>query len=414
MAIDPAYNLTCERRHRTAEPSAIAECSLRRLILFFFQFSQEPGMFQKAAMLVLAIAGVVASLSCGTTASHYVYATIPVANQLAAFREDPNSGVLTELVGSPYSVGDGAHSIVIHPSGKFLYVANPGEGANGENDISLFSINSQGGLTEIFPRAPLGSSASVPQVLVMDPAGAYLYVLNAGSYNISVFAINTGSSGTLGSLTQVPNSPFSIGVPPLNMVVTPSGNFLYVSTVGTPISGELVGYSVTKGQLKLVSETPSDGLNPFGLAVNSSGKYLYAANTSSNSISIFSISSSGGLTPVSGSPINDNNSSPVSMVFDASGNYLYVANEGSSNITAYAISSSTGLPAALTTSTTTNVFGANTDPSFLAVDPNGKYLFLGNQGTPARVQSFSIQSGSLIILTNYAVGNTASWIAVLD
>ncbi len=370
-------------------------------------------MFQKAVMFVLAFAGIVASLSCGATASHYVYATIPVANQLAAFREDPNSGVLTELVGSPYSVGDGAHSIVIHPSGQFLYVANPGEGANGENDISLFSINSQGGLTEIFPRTPLGSSASVPQVLVMDPAGAYLYVLNAGSYNISVFSINTGSSGTLGSLTQVPNSPFPIGVPPLNMVITPTGNFLYVSTVGSTISGELVGYSVNKGQLSRASLTASDGLNPFGLAVNSSGSYLYAANTSSNSISIFSISSSGGLTEVAGSPINNNYSSPVSMAFDASGDYLYVANEGSSNVTAYAISSSTGLPVALTTSTTNNAFGANNDPSFLAVDPNGNYMFLANQASTAYIQSFTISSGTLTILTNYKVGNTASWIAVL-
>src|SRR5579863_6292935 len=116
------------------------------LLFFAFKFSQELRMLQKALVLAFVVAGVVSCLSCGTTASHYVYATVPAANQLIAYREDPNTGILTLLAGSPYPVGDGAHSAVLHPSGKFLYVANPGQL---ENDISLFSIASDGSLTEV-------------------------------------------------------------------------------------------------------------------------------------------------------------------------------------------------------------------------------------------------------------------------
>lgn len=370
-------------------------------------------MLQKVLMLVLVFAAIVAGVGCGTTSSHYVYATIPAANQLVVFREDPNSGVLTELAGSPYSVGDGAHSIAIHPSGQFMYVVNPGIAANNENDISLFDIASDGGLTEIFPRTSLGNAVSEPILLVMDPAGAYLYVMNAGSDNISVFSIDSST----GALTQVPNSPVNIGqIAPLNMQVTPNGSFLYVTAVGTQTTGEIVGYSLNAGQLTLIGVTPSDGLNPAGLVIDPQGAYLYAGNNaaSSSSIAIFSIGSTGALTAVPGSPLNDSGySSPIWMAFDPNGQYLYVANEGSNNVTAYSINSSTGLPTALTTSTATNAFATESEPFFISFDPSGDYLFIGNQLAPAGIQVFSVSSGSLTVIKNYGVGNTISSIAVL-
>ena len=100
------------------------------------------------------------------------------------------------------------------------------------------------------------------------------------------------------------------------------------------------------------------------------------------------------------------------MMFDPSGKYLYVANQGSNNVAAYSITS-TGLPAALTTSTTTNAFGTEASPSFLVADPTGKYLFVGNQAGSAGIQAFSVSNGSLTALTTYGVGNTPSSIVVL-
>jgi 6-phosphogluconolactonase len=369
-------------------------------------------MFQKALMLGLVFAAIAAGVGCGSTSSHYVYVTIPAANQLAAFREDPNSGVLTELAGSPYSVGDGVHSVVIHPSGLYMYAVNPGIAANNENDISLFDIASDGGLTEVFPRTSLGSTVTLPQLLVMDPAGAYLYCMNAGSNNISIFSIDSMS----GALSQVSNSPINIGLTPLNMQLTPNGNFLYVSAAGTQTTGDIVGYSVSAGQLTEIGVTPSDGLNPEGLAIDPAGSYLYAGNNaaSSSSIAIFSIGSNGALTSVPGSPLNDSGySSPIWMTFDPNGQFLYVANEASNNITAYSINSTTGLPAALTSSVETNAFATETGPAFISIDPNGNYLFVGNQQPPAGIQAFSISSGSLTVIKDYGIGNSVSSIAVL-
>src|SRR5580700_2963742 len=320
-------------------------------------------MLQKALVLVFVVAGVVSCLSCGTTASHYVYATIPDTNQVAAYREDPNTGILTLLSGSPYPAGEGATSAVLHPSGKFLYVANPGQL---ENDISLFTIASDGVLTEITPRTPIGINASQPQFLAMDPAGSYLYVANTVSNNISVFSIDSST----GALTQLAKSPFAIGLPPLNMQVTPSGNFLYVTTNGQS-DGFIFVFSVNAGVLTSLGPPSSTiGENPNGLAIDPSGTFLYAANGgSSNTIAVFSISSSGALSLIPGTPFADGYTTPISLVLDLKGAYLYVANQGSGNVAVYSINSTTGLPTLFTSPTGTGAFFTEGKPSVLAVDP---------------------------------------------
>ncbi len=379
-------------------------------------------MLQKALVLVYVLAGIAGCVGCSSS-SHFVYATLPAASELAVYREDPFSGTLTELSGTPYTVGDGAQSVVIHPSGKFLYVANPGQL---EDDISLFNIASNGTLAEVPPRTPIGSNATQPSLLVMDPAGNYLYVMNTLSDNISVFSIDSST----GALTQILNpasqEPYPNGLgglTPLNMRLTPSGDFLYVSVSGgqgTSNIGSIEGFSVNAGVLQnlpppltLIS---AEGANPNGLAIDPSGSYLYVGNTGSNSISIFAISAPntppGSLTEVQGSPLDDIYNDPFSLLLDPKGQYLYVANQGSNNVAVYSISN--GLPTALTTSTSAFAFTTESSPSFLVEDPNGNYLFVGNQGSGAGIQAFGVSSGNLNPLITYGVGNTPTSIAVLQ
>jgi len=365
-------------------------------------------MLQKALVLVWVVASIALCMGCGSTANHHIFATTPASNQIAVYREDPNSGVLTQVSGSPFAAGDGPTSLVLHPSGKFLYVSNA---AQNENDISLFTIDTTGIPTEVFPRTSVAPNASQPQLLLMDPGGSFLYVMNSLSNNISVFSIDS----TKGTLAPVAKSPFTLGLSPLNMKLTPSGKFLYVTSAsGTnQLSGLIEGFSVTSGTLQPLgtAPTPTGGINPNAIAIDPSGAHLYVANSGSQSIAIFTIDSSGGLTAVQGSPINDNFTVPIAMVFDPSGNFIYVAHQASNNIAAYSIGS-TGLPTILSTSTTTGVFATEASPNFLAADPNGKYLFVGNQGTSAGIQVFSLSDGTLTTLTTYGVGNTPSSIAV--
>ena len=363
-------------------------------------------MLRKALVLLFVFSSMAAFVSCGSTGSHFIYATVPAANQLAVFREDPFSGILTQLAESPYTVGFGPQAVVIHPSGKFLYVANAGQN---ENDVSLFDINTDGTVTEVTPRTPAGT---LPSLMSMDPGGDFLYVANIASNNLSVYSINTASNSSanpLGKLTPITGSPFSINLAPKNMQVSPSGKFLYISAPNQP-TGQVAVFSLNAGVPSFLSSSPTPDNDPSGLAVDPTGSYLYTANAAQSSISIYSIAASGTLTQVPQSPLADNEQHPVALIVDPAGAFLYVANQGSGNISSYSITSGTGFPVAVTDSP----FGSEGQPSFLAMDPNGKYLFVGNQASSAGIEAFGVASGSLNTINTYSVGNTVASIAILQ
>jgi 6-phosphogluconolactonase len=367
-------------------------------------------MLRKLVAVAFLVGSVGSFLSCGKSGNHFIYATIPATNQLVVFREDPYSGVLTQLAESPYTIGSGPQAVVLHPSGKYLYVANAGED---ENDISLFDINSDGTVSEVTPRTSVGS---LPFFLAMDPGGAYLYVANVQSNTVSVLAINASS----GALTPIAGSPFQTNLAAKNMQIAPSGKYLYISAPiqsGNQSLGLVAVFSLNAGVPTLISQTNTADNNPSGLAISPNGAYLYTANATANSISIYTIASNGALSEVTGSPLSANFSRPVALTLDPQGAYLYVADQGgggtgttsSSNIASFTISSSTGFPAEVTDSP----FASEAQSSFVVLDPTEPYLFVGNQASGSGIQAFGVSSGSLNTIATYSVGNTPSSIAIL-
>jgi len=331
-------------------------------------------------------------VGCGSTKSHYLYAAIPASNEIVIYREDPNSGVLTQLAGSPVTAGLAVESLMIHPSKKFLYAAN-----SSDNNISLFTISSTGALTEVTPRTKAGTA---PTVLAMDAAGTYLYAGNAGSFDVSVFSIDSGT-GALTPVLQANGPTAGLGISPLNMRLAPSGNVLYVTGQGT--QGVVEAFAVNAG---VFSNTPipssPTGNNPFGLTLNAAGTFLYTANTSDGSISEFQINADGSLTALPGSPIGQTSSSPVALLIDNSGKYLYsVNNQSAGTLIAYSIGTDGGL-----TLIANSQFTAGAQPRTIASDPSGKYLFVGGQS----IQSLSLDasSGILTSVATYAVTGATS------
>ena len=243
----------------------------------------------------------------------------------------------------------------------------------------------------------------------MDPAGAFLYVANAGSNNISVFSIDSST----GKLTPVAGSPFFLGLSPPTMQLMPSGNFLYVSVAS---DASWIDRRLWRKRRKAPKDhvTPTDTFNPQALAIDPSGEYLYVANlgSSGSSISIFTIDSSGVLKDCS--RLSARRHLYRSVCVDPEF-HRAVPLRGESGLQQRRsiFDYFHGLPVALTTSTSTFAFVTHTDPSFLAADPSGNYLFVGNQGSAAGIQAFGVSSGNLNPLSTYNVGNTPTSIAVL-
>jgi len=133
------------------------------------------------------------------------------------------------------------------------------------------------------------------------------------------------------------------------MAMDSSGKFLFVAD---SVTNTVAAFSIgTSGQLSAVGAPLATGTTPVSLRVHPSGQFLYTANQGSNvggtncvngGVSVFSFDSSGALTALSGSPFTAG-TCPSYVATDGSGSFLFVANRDSNNISVFSIDSSGAL-----------------------------------------------------------------------
>jgi hypothetical protein len=228
----------------------------------------------------------------GSSGSNFLYAADSSTVDMFTINA---AGVPTALSGSPFVPEEG-FSIVVDPSGSFLYAADD----DPPGGIFAFTTDSAGLLTAV-PDSPF----TIPGQTVADSlpsgivdTGSYVYAALTQTNQIAAFSIVSGT----GALTPVPTSPFPAGTAPT--AVTVAGSFLYAINSSNGISSDatISGYSInsTNGVLTPLSGSPF-AIEGFSLATDYFGQHLYVAGLTG--IEAFSIDfTSGALTPVSGSP----------------------------------------------------------------------------------------------------------------
>ncbi len=189
------------------------------------------------------------------------------------------NGSLTQI-GDTLGTGTFPTAIALAPSLNALFVLN-----QASDSISSYSIDSTGVLTPITGTVATGK---IPTAIAINPGGNYMFVANEGSNNVSAYSV----SGT--TLTPVAGSPFTT-IPlgstaptaPTALVVSASGNFLYVTNNAT---GTLAAFSINTGKLTPLGQSPyTVGTAPSGIGIVPSGAFLYVANSGSNNVSAFAI-----------------------------------------------------------------------------------------------------------------------------
>src|SRR5262249_26786687 len=100
--------------------------------------------------------------------------------------------------------------IAIDPSGAFLYVAN-----QGSNNISEFTITAATGELTTITGSPI-SAGTAPVFAFTEPTGQFLYIGNQTSKNVSGYSYDTST----GKLTAISGSPFTVDSAPGMMVIT--------------------------------------------------------------------------------------------------------------------------------------------------------------------------------------------------
>ena len=169
-------------------------------------------------------------------------------------------------------------SFAIRLDAQFVYTAGR---INGANKILGFTVTSTGALIPV-PNSPF-TAGSEPGEIVADPKGKYVYVVNFPTLtdggNISGFRVSSN-----GELSAVPGSPFGRNYYG-NPIVDVNGKFVFVT---------------------IISVTNDPNVPP-----------------APDWIAAFRIGPSGSLEEVPGSPyITDVNSGP--LVTDSTGQFLYI------------------------------------------------------------------------------------------
>ena len=94
------------------------------------------------------------------------------------------------------------------------------------NIIAAWTVDSTTGSLTVVPGSPF-AAGNVPGQIVIDPTGKFLYVPNAQDRTVSGFTIDAVS----GALTPMTGSPFAIAAS--SLALAPSGNFLFAGTGAT-------------------------------------------------------------------------------------------------------------------------------------------------------------------------------------
>jgi 6-phosphogluconolactonase len=276
---------------------------------------------------------------------------------VSAFAVNRTTGKL-ELLNTVRSGGAGPTYVSIHPSGRFLLVANYFGGsiavlpilADGRLGVATDFKNDSGkiGPTKAM-NAPPGSFAfsghdrTHAHMIQADPSGRFVLHVDLGLDKIFIWKFDE----TKGVLT--PNDPPAVTLPPgdgpRHFHFHPNGRWFYsIQEEGSTIV--LFDYDAATGRLtsrQTISTLPPGfaGSNFCSeILVSADGKFVYAGNRLHDSVGIFAVGADGVLTFVGEEWTHGNY--PRSFNFDPSGQFFYCCNQRGDNIAVFQVDRKTG------------------------------------------------------------------------
>jgi 6-phosphogluconolactonase (cycloisomerase 2 family) len=248
-----------------------------------------------------------------------------------AFSMNSVTGGIAEVPGSPFNAGLIPNQLIVDPTGRFVFVTN-----QESQDITAFAIDPASGALTQLPGSPFLIGAQ-PVTAAVDPTGRFFYVFATSNVNgadqelLYEYTID----GITGILTLTSSSPttweFGQGTLISTIAFDPAGNYAYLGQIQSGMFGAptlICSVDFGSGNLSVAgSIQPANNGEVNQIAVSAAGSFLYSSNSTGNVINAFAIGAiSGQLTEISGSPYPMPNG-PLSLVVHPSGNFLYVANE---------------------------------------------------------------------------------------
>lgn len=172
-------------------------------------------------------------VAVGATSSRFAYVSSATDDSIQIFTADGKTGQLTAT--STFSVGSGSGptSLALAPNGKFLFSLN-----RGSNDISIYVIDPATGYLSDAGKTPTPTG---PYAMVFSPDGNYAYVSCDGASTIAAYAFSLSS----GALTPLGGGSYTVGGGRVQgLAISPDGKSLYALN---PDANQIVALSINPG-----------------------------------------------------------------------------------------------------------------------------------------------------------------------
>lgn len=270
----------------------------------------------------------------------FVYAVSeagPGKGGVSAFSFDPVDGRLEFLNKKP-SNGDGPCYVAVDKDNRLVFVANYGGGS-----LSAISISEDGSLTgDAQAIQHQGSSVNrerqdKPHVhsTVVSPDGQFLFVSDLGTDKIYSYRIDSKNAAKPLSPADPAFTEMPAGSGPRHFEFHPVKSFAYSIQ---ELSGNVTAFNYSAGKLEpiqhisMLPQAFSGEIRAADIHISPDGKFLYTSNRGGgNDIAIFQVDGkTGKLTLIGRHPSLGNG--PRNFAIDPSGNYLLVANQNSDSV----------------------------------------------------------------------------------
>ena len=174
------------------------------------------------------------------------------------------------------------HCTYISKDNKWLFVSDLGT-----DKVMVYAFDANTGVltpaSKPFIKIKDGGG---PRHITFHPNNKFAYLVEEMGGAVDAFNYKDGSFDSLQHIASVePNDTGFIGSADIH--ISPDGKFLYTSNRGGFNTIAIYSINQENGTLQLAGHQPSGGKIPRGFSIDPSGKFLLAANQSSNDIVIF-------------------------------------------------------------------------------------------------------------------------------
>jgi 6-phosphogluconolactonase len=276
---------------------------------------------------------------------------------VVSYAIDPDSLRLTRL-GAVRSGGPMPAYVSVHPSGKYVFVANFAGGS-----VAVFPVTANGSLgdaTDVRPSVgahhraravddPAGQFASSdhdgphPHMAAADPSGQFVIANDAGLDLTLVWRFDAQAGRLLPAEIPVISAPS--GSAPRHFAFHPNGRTFY-NPYEHDAKVVVYDYDGARGAMRhkqTISASPpkfAGSILSSEIQLTADGRFLYVSNRLHSGVGVFGVADDGQLRVIADTWVHAD--SPRSIAIDPGGEYLYSCNLKGDSITSFRINPSSG------------------------------------------------------------------------